>query len=124
MINKKIILVIELILIVAFCFSTTTFGSGACLASHNRLLDGINIDQYGGLKLSTSFSRMLEPSTCPKSRVPCLTYLTLPEDSVHEMFVNFHINTDSWQNKIWTPYFKYTRYDNLSKLQYDVILGI
>ena len=113
--NKRIIIFAEVGMIIFYWFSITTFGSGACLASHNELLDGMLIDEFGGLQLSTSFSRMLQPSTCPKSKIPCLTYLTLPEDSIREMFVNFHININSWVNQICTPMLKYKRYEDLRK---------
>lgn len=112
------------ILAIFYCSSVTFFGSGIWLASHNQSLDGY---KYGMFKLSTSFMRSNYASTWPKDKVPWITYLTLPENSVNEMFVNFHINQASCGNTVWKPIFKYTKYDSIhdesSWIEGDAVLS-
>lgn len=81
-----------IIIFITYGTTLTIFTSGICLASHNQSLEGTT---FGRFQMSTAYQRMTFDSTCPENKVPCLIYLTLPENSVNEMFVNFHINKAS-----------------------------
>ncbi|CAI2360864.1 unnamed protein product [Moneuplotes crassus] len=97
------------LIFLGFTTSVTTFSSGVCLASHSPLLEGFNIGRFA---ISTAFMRSRYLSTCSASSYPCLTYMTLPENSVNEMFINFHINHLSCRDWDCKPVLKYTEFEN------------
>ncbi|CAI2360504.1 unnamed protein product [Moneuplotes crassus] len=112
LINKRFVCFAALaVIFLSYTTSVTIFTSGLCMASHSSLLEGFGIGRF---VISTSFMRGMYPSTCSADSYPCMAYMTLPENSVNEAFINFHINQESCLDWECKPVLKYIEYDQRS----------
>ena len=80
-------LYILLIILVGYSVVLPVISCGMCICFYNP---SIGLPLPGQASLSTWFLRLVSlEDACPPG-APCNTYLTLPEDSAHNVFVNCH----------------------------------
>ncbi|CAI2361334.1 unnamed protein product [Moneuplotes crassus] len=102
----SVVFIVSLPLIFALFYAQLTFIKGFCLCIWNQATPGLN---HGEGHLSSAYTRSHMPSTCPVDETPCLLYVTLPENSLNEVFINFHVNVESCEGSctptlLWKEY--------------------
>jgi len=91
--KKWAILIVPAVLVYIFVFMTMTQGTCAC--THSNTIPGF-IEDDQGMNLSTAWSRYYtDAEVCSAYNTPCMVYASLPENSLSEVFINFHVNLDS-----------------------------
>lgn len=91
--TRKIIIISIAWGVLIFNWWFMTFFKGMWLANHNNFAPGFSyITNYG---ITTSLTRYWQAETCPNEQKPCHVYITLPEDALTGVFVNFQLNPES-----------------------------
>ncbi|CAI2386673.1 unnamed protein product [Moneuplotes crassus] len=109
--SKARYVLIPAILLFCAIYASFIFWSGACLCILNDTLPGIQSGEY---LFHTAFMRYYHSETCPVGDKPCLVYATLPENADQSVFINFHINADSCENRKCSPVLEYREYSSNS----------
>jgi len=68
------------------------FWRGICIANHNNDIRGFHFSNFG---ITTATTRGWYHNTCPDKDRPCFVYITLPEDALGSIFINYHINLNA-----------------------------